>query len=91
MNAGIGGIATDKKLGTMRQRQLPNLIKVKLLGFLVYPIVSHLKPLTGYVNRRTVGQVATVGQVHAHDGVAGLQQREERRQSWPGHQSEAVH
>ena len=45
----------------------------------VQPVAHHLEPLARHVEWHAVGQVAAFGQAHAHDGVAGLQQREEHR------------
>jgi hypothetical protein len=38
-----------------------------------------VEPLARHVDRRAVGQVAAGGEVEAHEGVAGLQQRQEHR------------
>ena len=41
--------------------------------------MHRLEPFAGHVDRRAVGQVAAGGEVEAHEGVAGLQQRQEHR------------
>ena len=44
-----------------------------------HAIGHRLEPFARHVDRRAVGQMAAGGQVEAHEGVAGLQQREEHR------------
>ena len=44
-----------------------------------HAVGDDLEPLARHVDRRAVGQVAAGGEVEAHEGVAGLQQRQEHR------------
>ena len=71
----IGGSASDNHLGLMLLGQLANLIIVNGLGFRIQVIGNHIIIITRNIHRAAVGQVTTVGQVHAQNGVAGLDQR----------------
>jgi hypothetical protein len=42
----------------------------------IQAIAHHIEPLTAHVEVHAVRQVTTFGQTHAHDGVAGLQERQ---------------
>ncbi len=53
-------------------------VVVDFLG-LVQPVRDDLEPLARHVQRHAVRQVAALGEVHPHDRVAGLQEREEHR------------
>ena len=42
-------------------------------------VVRGLEPLAGHIDRRTMGEMAAGGEIEAHEGIAGLQQRQEHR------------
>ena len=44
-----------------------------------HAVVHDLEPLAGHVDRRAVGEMSAGGEIEAHEGVAGLQQRQEHR------------
>ncbi len=75
--AGIGGVAADDDFWLVLLRQFHNGVVVEFLGFLVDAVLDDLEPFTRHVHRGTVGQVTAVGQIHAHNRVAGLEQGEE--------------
>ena len=54
-----------------------DLVHVDELVVAAHAIGRDLEPLAGHVDRRAVGEVAAGGEVEAHEGVAGLQQRQE--------------
>ena len=78
--AGIGGGAREDHLGLALLRDAIELIVVDLLGLIVEGVGDLMEILTGDVDRAAVGQMAAVGEVHAHVGVAGLEHRLEGRE-----------
>ena len=78
--AGIGGGAREDHLGLALLRDAIELIVVDLLGLIVKGVGDLMEILTGDVDRAAVGQMAAVGEVHAHVGVAGLEHRLEGRE-----------
>ncbi len=76
--AGIGGSAGKDHLGLALLSDAVELIVVDLLGLIVEGIGDLMEVLAGDVDRAAVGQVTAVGEVHAHVGVAGLEQSLER-------------
>ena len=75
----IGRAAGDDQLrlhflGAARHR-----IHVDDLVLAPHGVVLRLEPLAGQIDRRAVGEMAAGGEVEAHEGVAGLQQRQEHR------------
>ena len=74
-DAGIGGSAGNDHLGLVLVGQLPHLIIVDTVGHRIDTIGDHMIVLAGEVDRRAMGQMSALIQVHAHDGVAQLAQR----------------
>ena len=70
-DAGVGGSASQDHLGLMLLGQIPDLVVVDI-ALLIDTIGHHVVVLAGEVDGRAVGQVATVGQIHAQHGVAVL-------------------
>ena len=54
-------------------------VHVDDLVLAAHGVVLRLEPFAGHVDRRAVGEMAAGGEVEAHEGVAGLQQRQEHR------------
>jgi len=72
----VGAGAGDDELGPVLVGQALHGVVVD--DFLRVQAVAHdLEPLAAHVQRHAVGEMAALGQAHAHDGVAGLQQAEE--------------
>mmetsp|Transcript_96733 Transcript_96733/g.269173 ORF Transcript_96733/g.269173 Transcript_96733/m.269173 type:complete len:376 (-) Transcript_96733:96-1223(-) len=72
----VGRGAGDDQLGLLLAGQGFHRVVVDgLIG--VQAIADHVEPLAAHVQRHAVSQVPAFGQAHAHDGVAGLQQRKE--------------
>ena len=72
----VGRRAGDDELGLLLAGQCFHRVVVD--GFVgIQAVADDVEPLAAHVQRHAVGQVAAFGQAHAHDGVAGLQQREE--------------
>ena len=46
-------------------------------------IAHHVVGLAGKIQLVAVGEVPAMRQVEAHDGVAGLEDRRDRRPDWP--------
>src|SRR5205085_11155622 len=63
----------DDQLRLVLPGQCGDLIEVDLLGVAANAVAGDLEVLAGEVEAHTVRQVAAVGQVHGHDGVAGVQ------------------
>ena len=61
-------------------RDAVDLVVVDHFGLIVEGVGDLMEVLAGDVDRAAVGQVATVGKVHAHEGVAGLEHSLERGQ-----------
>ena len=71
--AGVCGPAGNDQLGALSQSQFTHLLHVNAAG-LVHAVCNNVVQLAGDVQLHAVGQVATVCQGQAHDGVAGVQQ-----------------
>ena len=56
-----------------------DLVHVDELVLAAHGVVRDLEPLAGHVDGRAVGEMAAGREVEAHEGVAGLQQRQEHR------------
>ena len=56
-----------------------NLVKINQVGVAPYPVLDGIEPFARLRRRGAVGQMATGGQRHAHNGVTGLQQRHHHR------------
>ena len=78
--AGIGGSAGKDHLGLALLRDAVDLVVVDHFGLIVEGVGDLMEVLAGDVDRAAVGQVAAVGEVHAHEGVAGLEHSLERGQ-----------
>ena len=74
--AGVGAGADDDQLGLMFPRQPFHFIVIDGSGFLFDPIGNDIEKLAGEIDRRTVGQMPAVGQVHAEHRIARLTDRE---------------
>ena len=66
-------------LGFSLLGHLGDLVVVDQVVVLAHLVGHRLEPLARLVGRAAVGQVAAGGQVHAHEGVARLQQGHEHR------------
>ncbi len=75
-DARVGAGAGHDHLGPNLDRQLLQGVVVDLLGHRIDAVGMDLEPLAAEVDRRAVGQVAAVGQVHAQDLVAHVQDGE---------------
>ncbi len=77
--ARIGRSAGDDQfwphlLGLFRHR-----IHVDDLVLAPHRVVLRLEPFAGHVDRRAVGEMSAGGEIEAHEGIAGLQQRQKHR------------
>jgi len=72
---GIGAGAADQELGLGLDGDAFHFVVIDLF-VLVETVGNDVEQLAGQVGRRTVGQVTAVTEVHAHDGIARLQDRE---------------
>ena len=77
--ARIGRGAGDDELRLGLQRALADGVHVDHLVLLADLVVDDVEPLAGHGDRRAVGQVAAVGERHAHETVAGLKKGEKCR------------
>ena len=75
--AGIGRITADDQLGLVFERQLANRLHIQALRLLIDAVLNNVEPLATHVHRRTVGEVTSMAEVHAHDRVAWLQEGQE--------------
>ena len=74
--AAVGGGAGHDQLGVMLQSLVADVLIVdEAVG--VDAVGDALEVFAGHIDRAAVGQVTAVGQVHAHKGVAGLQNGKE--------------
>ena len=73
--ARVGGGAGDDELRLRLQRALAHGVHVDQLVLLADLVAHDVEPLAGHGDGRAVGEVAAMGEVHAHDPVAGLEQR----------------
>ena len=56
-----------------------DLVHVDALVVRRHAVGHHLEPLARHVDGRAVGEMAAGGEIEAHEGVAGLHQRQEHR------------
>ena len=75
-DARVGAGAGDYHLGLELKRLAAQLVIVYKLAVLVHAVGADVKILAGYRGLGAVGQVSAAAQVHAHEHVAGLAQRE---------------
>ena len=73
----VGRIAADDQLGLVLQRQRTDGRHIEALGLPVDAVLDDVEPFATDVDRRSMGQMSTVGQIQAHDRVAGLKQSQE--------------
>ncbi len=78
-DARIGRTASDDQLRLAFEREPLDLVIIDLVGVGLDHVGHHLEPLARLVDRGAVGEMAAGGEVEAHVGVAGLEQREEHR------------
>ena len=76
--ARIGRTTGDDQLRFHLLGLLGHRIHVDDLVFAPHRVVRSLEPLAGHVDRRTVGEMPARCEIKAHEGIAGLQQREKR-------------
>ena len=72
-DTGISGGAADDQLGLVLHSQTLHLVVVNVT-LLIDAVADDVEEMAGEVDRAAVGQVTTVGQLHAHHGIAGLAQ-----------------
>ncbi len=77
--ARIGRAAGQDELRLVLLRQALDLVHVDALILAPDAIGHDLEPFARLVDRRAMGQMPARGEVQPHEGVAGLQQREEDR------------
>ncbi len=75
--AAIGRAAGDDQLGPFAQRDLGQGVVIDQLVLATHSIGYGLEPLARVVGGAAMGQVAAGGQVHAHEDIARLKQRQE--------------
>src|SRR5688572_13260965 len=74
--AGVGAEAGDDHFWLVLDRETSNFIHVdEMIGF-ANAVGDDVEPFSGKVDGGTVGEMATVGEVHCKDRVAGIQKRE---------------
>ena len=72
-DAGIGGRARDDQLGLAFLGDLEHLVVIDAVGDAVHAVGYEVEVFAGHVDGRAVGQVSALVEVHAHDGVAGVE------------------
>ncbi len=72
-DAGIGAGAGDDHLGFVLVGKLFDFVVVDALVILANAIGDELVHAAGKIERMAVGEVAAVGEIHAENGVAGLE------------------
>jgi hypothetical protein len=77
--ARIGGAAGDDQLRLDLLGLLGHRVHVDDLVLAPHRVVRGLEPFAGHVDRRTVGEMSAGGEIETHEGIAGLQQRQEYR------------
>ncbi len=77
---GIGGGARHNQLWLVLFGQLDERVIVDLLRLLVQAVGNDVKIFSGNVHGAAMAQVSAMSQIHAHHGVARLDQREKRGQ-----------
>ena len=76
-DARIGRAAGDDELRLVLARKLCDLVHVDALVLAPHAVRHRLEPFARHVDRRAVGEMAAGGEIEPHEGVAGLQEREE--------------
>ena len=71
---GVRGVAGDDDAGAMLARQIADLVVVQSAGAGADLVGGHPVAPSGDIEGAAMGQVAAVGQGHAHDGVAQLEE-----------------
>ena len=56
-----------------------DLVHVDDLVLAAHGVMLRLEPFAGHVHGRAVGEMAAGGEIEAHEGIAGLQQRQKHR------------
>ena len=74
----VGRRTSDDQLRFVLMRLFFHGVVVDLF-FGVQTVRDHVEPFATDIEGHAVGQVTAFGQAHAHDGVAGLQERQENR------------
>ncbi len=74
--AGIGAGPGDDQLGTVLLGEFPQGREVHLFGLPVDAVGHRIEQTAGEIHLGPVAQVAAVGQVHTHNGIAILQEGE---------------
>ena len=77
--ARIGRPAGDDQLGPMLLGQPLDLVEIDQMIVLAHTILDRVEPFARLRRRRAVGEMPAGGEAHAHDRVAGLQQRHHHR------------
>ena len=75
----IGRAAGDDQLWLHFLGAAGDLVHVDDLVVAAHGVVLRLEPFAGNVDGRAVGEMAAGGEIEAHEGVAGLQQRQKHR------------
>ena len=77
--ARIGAAARHDHLRLVLPGEAAHLVHVDAVVLPAHRVGHHLEPLARHVDGRAVRQVPAGGEAEAHEGVAGLHQRHERR------------
>ena len=72
--AGISACSGNDHFRFMFQCQLSYFIVIDELGLTVYAVRNKMIQLAGGVHRASVGKMSSVGKIHAHYGIPGIQQ-----------------
>ena len=75
----VGRSAGHDHLRAAFLRCLFQKIVVDALRFLIHTVRNDLKPFAGHIHRAAVGEMAAVGEIHAHHRIAGREEGEEHR------------
>ena len=73
---GVGRETADQHLRLVLFRQLGHALVIDLAGIVIQAVVHGVEDLAGEIHLGPVGQVAALGQIHAQNRVAGLEQRQ---------------
>ena len=71
--ARVGAAAGDDHFRLVLSGDLRHLVEIDLLGFLAHLISGDVISLAGKIQLVAVREMSAVGEIEAHDGVAGLQ------------------
>ncbi len=75
----IGRAAGDDQLRPHGFSLLRHGIHIDQLVLAPHRVVRGLEPFAGHVDRRAMGEMSAGSEIEAHEGIAGLQQRQEHR------------